>query len=196
MKSLKSAARRGAVISATALSALALASCSAGQVTQTTDKVIAVDGAHAATEDGNVSVQDVTILLEPETGEAALKFTAVNSGYGKDKVTLKSVDVDGQSVPVAGVQPIGRDESIVANSAANLEATPQNPALESIQYLPTTLQNDDFGFAGTRPVTFTFSNGTVKVDAPISASPLTSGKFNRDAKNAEGYTTKAPEAHH
>ena len=80
MQSLKSAARRGAIISVTAVSALALASCSAGQVAQTAEKVAAVDGASASTEDNKVAVRDVTILVEPN-GTAALKFTAVNQGY-------------------------------------------------------------------------------------------------------------------
>ena len=195
MKSLQSAARRGLVISATALSALALASCSAGQITQTSDKVIAVDGSSAKTEDGNIAVQDVTILLEPETGEAALKFTAVNAGYGKDKVTLEAIDVDGQAVELGAIKPFGRDESIVGNSAANLKALPESD-LESIQYVATTLENDDFGYAGTRPVTFTFSNGSVVLNAPVSASPLQSGKFNRDATSPEGYTTEQPKAGH
>ncbi len=195
MKSLKSAARRGVVISVAAFSALALAACSAGQDTQTSDKVIAVDGSHAETEDGAVTVQDVTILLEPETGEAALKFNAVNKGYADGKVRLEAIDVDGQPVAVTGLQGIGRDESIVANSQANLDSHPQDAAA-TVQYLPTTLRNDDFGYAGTRPVTFTFSNGTVEVDAPIAASPFQSGEQNRDASSVEGYTTETASADH
>ena len=66
MQSLKSAARRGAIISVTAVSALALASCSAGHVAQTAEKVAAVDGASASTEDNKVAVRDVTILVEPD----------------------------------------------------------------------------------------------------------------------------------
>ena len=97
MQSLKSAARRGAIISVTAVSALALASCSAGHVTQTADKVAAVDGASASTEDNKVAVRDVTILVEPD-GSAALKFTAVNQGYDTDVISLESVKVDGQRV--------------------------------------------------------------------------------------------------
>ncbi|WP_293769004.1 hypothetical protein [uncultured Corynebacterium sp.] len=195
MKSLKSAARRGVVISAAAMSALALAACSAGQVTQTSQKVVAVDGSHASTEDGAVTVADVTILVEPNTGEAALKFTAVNKGYAEGDVTLKSIDVDGQSVSVSGVQPIGREESIVADSEGNLKELAQ-AKMETIQYLPTTLQNEDYGYAGTRPVTFTFSNGTVEVDAPVAAAPFKSGEQNRDVQSVEGYTTEAPKAEH
>ncbi|QPK79465.1 hypothetical protein G7Y31_01770 [Corynebacterium lizhenjunii] len=192
MKSLKFAARRGAIISVTALSALALASCSAGQITQTSDKVVAVDGANATTEDEQVAVQDVTILLEPGSATAALKFSAINKGYSSDQVTLEAIDVDGQPVAVAGAPAIGRDQSIIGNSAENLQNLPKQ---DGRAYLATTLRNDDFAYSGTRPVTFTFSNGTVQVDAPVSASPLKSGKYNRDAQSTDGYTTKAPEAH-
>lgn len=48
MKSLNLAARRGALVTVAAASALALASCSAGQVTQTSSQVAAVDGNQAA----------------------------------------------------------------------------------------------------------------------------------------------------
>lgn len=80
MQPLKTAARRGAIISVTALSALALASCSAGHITQTSQKVAAVDGSSAATEDGAVAVRDVTIQVEPDSGETSLKFVAVKIG--------------------------------------------------------------------------------------------------------------------
>lgn len=195
MKSLKSAARRGAVISAAALSALALASCSGGQVTQTSSKVMAVDGNHAATADHAVAVEDVTILVEPGTNAAALKFTAFNQGYKNGEVTLKSVTVDGKPVTLGAVKPLGRDQSIVANSQKNLDANPQVKD-DSIQYVATTLANDNFGYAGSRKVVFEFSNGPIEVDAAIAASPLQSGEYNRDVKSVEGFTTEAPEAGH
>ena len=47
MKSLKQVA-----VAAAAAGALALTGCSAGQITQTSDQVAAVDGASAATENG------------------------------------------------------------------------------------------------------------------------------------------------
>ena len=93
MQSLKSAARRGAIMSVTALSALALASCSAGHVAQTAEKVAAVDGAAASTEDGKVTVRDVTIQVEPDSGETSLKFIAVNQGYKTDEVTLSLIHI-------------------------------------------------------------------------------------------------------
>ncbi len=186
MQSLKSAARRGAIISVTAVSALALASCSAGQITQTADKVAAVDGASASTEDNKVAVRDVTILVEPN-GTAALKFTAVNQGYDTDVISLESVEVDGQRVEMDKAQPLHRDQSIIADSQKNLDATTQQDS-ENVQYIATSLKNDDFGYAGDRPVTFEFSNGSIDVDATIAATQMQSGEFDRDVESPEGYS--------
>lgn len=190
VQSLKSAARRGAIISVTAVSALALASCSAGHVTQTADKVAAVDGASASTEDNKVAVRDVTILVEPD-GTAALKFTAVNQGYDTDVISLESVEVDGQRVEMDKAQPLHRDQSIIADSQKNLDATTQQDS-ENVQYITTTLKNDDFGYAGDRPVTFEFSNGSIDVDATIAATQMQSGEFDRDVESSEGYSSEAP----
>lgn len=187
MQSLKSAARCGAIMSVTALSALALASCSAGHVAQTAEKVIAVDGASASSEDGKVAVRDVTIQVEPDTGETSLKFVAVNQGYKVDDVTLESVSVDGQDVPLEGVKPLPRDHALYADSQANLERLPKDGKDKNITYVTTSLENEDYGFGGSRPVTFTFNTGTIEVDATVSASPLQSGDFDRDPQSTEGY---------
>ncbi|QQA98685.1 hypothetical protein [Corynebacterium marquesiae] len=186
VQSLKSAARRGAIISVTAVSALALASCSAGQITQTADKVAAVDGASASTDDNKVAVRDVTILVEPD-GSAALKFSAVNQGYDTDVISLESVKVDGQRVEMDKAQPLHRNQSIIADSQKNLDATTQQDS-ETVQYIATSLKNDDFGYAGDRPVTFEFSNGSVDVDATIAATQMQSGEFDRDVESPEGYS--------
>ncbi|WP_408926709.1 hypothetical protein ACKFR5_07455 [Corynebacterium marquesiae] len=186
VQSLKSAARRGAIISVTAVSALALASCSAGQITQTADKVAAVDGASASTDDNKVAVRDVTILVEPD-GSAALKFSAVNQGYDTDVISLESVEVDGQRVEMDKAQPLHRDQSIIADSQKNLDATTQQDS-ENVQYIATSLKNDDFGYAGDRPVTFEFSNGSIDVDATIAATQMQSGQFDRDVESPEGYS--------
>lgn len=193
MQSLKSAARRGAIVSVTALSALALASCSAGQISQTAEKVASVDGASASTDDDKIAVRDVTILAEPN-GSAALKFNAVNQGYDTDVITLRSVKVDGQLVEMKQPQPLKRDHSIVANAQKVLNATPNHDS-ETVQYVATHLDNDDFGYAGHRPVTFEFSNGTIEIDATVAASQMESGKYNRDVESPEGYTTDANTGH-
>lgn len=196
MKSLKSAARRGVIVSVTAASALALASCSAGHVTQTADQVAAVDGSEASTEDGLIAVRDVTILVEPDNQHASLKFTAVNQGYEDQAAELESVTVDGQEVQLqpASLKPINRDQRLVGDSKENLDNMPQAES-EDIQYVATTMQDDDFGYAGHRTVVFQFSNGDIEVNATIAASQKEAGEYNRDVESTEGYTTEEPSGH-
>ena len=84
-------------------------------------------------------------------------------------------------------QPLHRDQSIIADSQKNLDATTQQDS-ETVQYIATSLKNDDFGYAGDRPVTFEFSNGSIDVDATIAATQMQSGEFDRDVESAEGYS--------
>ena len=177
MKSLKSAARRGGIISAAALSALALASCSAGQVTQTASQVAPVNGAEGNTEDGTVAVRDVTIIVD-EQGEAALKFTAINQDTSMTEHTLESIDVNGNDVTV-DAEPLARDCVLVGDSAARLEATPQADGIGCIQYTETSLTNDNFAVGGNVPVTFTFDSGEIEMTAAVAAPQLPAGSHDR-----------------
>lgn len=178
MKSLKSAARRGGIISAAALSALALASCSAGQVTQTASQVAAVNGAEGSTEDGTVAVRDVTVVLDDQ-GQAALKFTAINQDTTMTEHTLESVEVDGTPVQVDST-PLARDCVLVGDSAAGLESTPEAEDTGCIEYAETSLPNQDFAYGGNVPVTFTFDSGEIEVGATVSAPQLPAGSLVRE----------------
>ena len=86
-------------------SALALTGCSAGQITQTSNQVAAVDGATAFTEDRELSVQDATVILA-EDGQAAVKFTVTNQDRSMKDHTLKSVTVDGTPAALGSSRPI------------------------------------------------------------------------------------------
>lgn len=180
MKSLKSAG----IISAAALSALALASCSAGQITQTSSQVAAVDGASADSEDGTVAVRDVTVVVNEE-GDAALKFTAINQDPSMTEHTLDSVEVDGAAVEMDSAT-LGRDCVLVGDSAEGLDSMPQAENTGCIEYTETSLPNDDFAIGGNLPVVFSFDTGEVEVTATIAAPQLTPGTFVRDS---------VPEAH-
>lgn len=181
VKSLKQVA----VVSVAAASALALAGCSAGQITQTADQVAAVDGASAATENGEVAVQDVHVILD-ENGSAALKFTATNQDTSMKDHTLNSVTVDGQAVQIEGTQAIKYNCALVADSAEGLERMPQD-ADNCIQYSATSLNNDGFAYAGNVPVTFNFDTGTIDMIATVSAPYPESGQVNREVgEGAEG----------
>ncbi|MCT1684867.1 hypothetical protein [Corynebacterium appendicis] len=177
VKSLKSVARRGGAVSVAAASALLLAACSAGQITQTSSQVAAVNGASAQTEDGSVAVRDVTVLLD-ETGKAALKFTATNQDYDMREHTLQSVEVDGQSVQLGSVDPMPYNTTLVGDSADGLDTMPEAD-MDKIQYVETALDNDDFAYGGNLPVTFTFDSGTIETLATVSAPTVKSGESHR-----------------
>ena len=110
MKSLNSAARRGAIMTVAALSALALASCSAGQVTQTSTQAAAVDGANADTENGEIAVRDVTIHVT-EDGEAGLKFTAINQDTSHTTLIITSSTPGSTNAPCQPVRASMAEES-------------------------------------------------------------------------------------
>ena len=175
MKSLK----RVAAAAVAGCATLALVGCSAGQITQTSNQVAAVDGASASTEDGFVAVQDVTVVLA-EDGQAALKFTATNQDTAMKDHTLKSVDVDGQNVAISGNSSIAYNCALVADSKNGLERMPQDKNDNCIEYTATTLANDDFAYGGNVPVTFNFDTGSLDVVATVSAPTLASGQVDRE----------------
>ena len=177
VKSLKSVARRGGAVSVAAASALLLAACSAGQITQTSSQVAAVNGASAQTEDGSVAVRDVTVLLD-ETGQAALKFTATNQDYDMREHKLQSVEVDGQQVELGSVDAMPYNTVIVGDSADGLRNMPEAD-MDKIQYVETELDNKDFAYGGNLPVTFTFDSGKIETLATVSAPTVESGKTHR-----------------
>ncbi|MDK8546581.1 hypothetical protein QP912_08780 [Corynebacterium pseudodiphtheriticum] len=185
MTSLKSFVRRGGTISAAALASLTLAACSAGHITQTSSQVATVDGQSANSENGELSVRDVTITVEDNA--AALKFTATNQDPSMKAHTLESISVDGNQVSLGTLDPIEPGCSVFGDSALELKDTPQAEKA-CIQYIETTLDNDDYAPGGHRPVEFVFDSVTITVDAAIAAAPLTTGEHDRDWE--EGYAPR------
>ena len=174
VKSLKQVA----VIAAAGCAALALTGCSAGQITQTSNQVAAVDGASAATENGEIAVQDVTVVLA-EDGQAALKFSATNQDTSMKDHTLQSVTVDGTPVQLANNNTIKYNCVLVADSAEGLDRLPQDDN-NCIDYVATSLPNKDFAYGGNVPVKFNFDTGAVEVTATVSAPTLASGQVDRE----------------
>lgn len=172
MKSLKP------VAALSVASALALAGCSAGQITQTSDQVAAVDGASGSTEGKEISVQDVTVVLA-DSGQAALKFVVTNQDRTQADHKLVSAEVDGQKVQMSTPKEIGYNCSVVGDSAEGLERAPEAKDA-CIQYIPTTVENKDFAYGGNVPVKFNFDKGSVEVSATVSAPTLASGQHNMD----------------
>ncbi len=173
MKSLKPAA----AVSAIAASALLLAGCSAGHITQTSEQVAAVDGASAISDNEEVAVHDVTVVLDSE-GQSALKFTAINQNTKREPHILQSVTVDGTPVQLNGSTTIASECSLVADSAEALEAMPKSDS-NCIEYVTTSLPNKNFAYAGNVPVQFKFDVATVDVTATISAPTVQSGQSER-----------------
>lgn len=177
VKSLNSAARRGAIMTVAAVSALALASCSAGQNTQTSSQVAAVDGNQTESANAEIAVRDVTVHVTEE-GEAGLKFTAINQDTSHTVHSLESVTVDGIAVEFDGAEPIERNCSLVADLEAELDRLTV-PDSGCVQHVATSLDNPGFAYGGVVPVEFIFDTGAITVDATVSAPVPVSGEFNR-----------------
>lgn len=105
----KSVLRRSALVTVSAASAVALAACGAGQISQTANQHPAVDGAMNAGEDaagkgaensnsalGFINIRDAHILVDPEASTAGLKFSASNQQRATESVyKLESITIEG-----------------------------------------------------------------------------------------------------
>lgn len=213
---LKSVVRRGALATVAAASAVALAACGAGQISQTANQVAAVDGAQnaAQSQPDGVAIRDAHIVVDPDSGKAALKFSVTNQQRANNAVyTLESVEVEGagkvQMTKVAstgayenlaeGDMQIPRDCQLVADYAGAVDeyAKTADSNTACITYYATSLDakslaGDKATAAGeNRNVIFTFNgpNGQEKIElfVTISAYVPESGAVDRgDDGMAEG----------
>ncbi|WP_123961185.1 hypothetical protein [Corynebacterium pseudopelargi] len=176
VKSLKSAALAPGL----ACCALVLASCGAGQITQTDTQVAAVDGASANTADNLVSLRDVTVQVK-NNGKAGLKFTASNLDKGDREHTLKSVSVEGKDVSLDGDLSMGPGCSLVADLEGELKNIPStNKAC--LNKVATSVDNPGFPVGGNTDVKFVFDDGQeVNVVATISEPLPEAGSLERQA---------------
>ncbi|MBG9309833.1 hypothetical protein ABMV07_11250 [Corynebacterium belfantii] len=177
VKSLKSAARRGAMISVAAASALALTSCSAGQITQTSDQVAAVDGSEVDNANGTIALRDVTISLT-EQGQAGVKFTAINQDNSNKEHVLKSITVDGTKATIDGDTKLASDCSIVGGIKAEISQLTE-PKAGCITHVITSVENKGLAVGGNKNVVFSFDSGDIALDATIAAPVLESGQHDR-----------------
>lgn len=167
-----------ALIGLTGAAALSLTACSAGQITQTSDQVAAVDGAAGDSATANVGVRDVAIVVDG-TDTAAVRFTAFNSEISNTSHNLESVTVDGAPVTLRGDTELKRNCSIVADSQSAIDAITKSDDL-CINYITTSLRNTGFAAGGTKQVLFRFdNNATVTVDAAIVAPTPVAGQEDR-----------------
>lgn len=179
------------------VTAIMLGGCGAGQITQTSTQVSAVDGAAGTV--GQIAVRDAAIVfgpsdtaaIHPAGGDAALQLSIVNFGATTDKLVGVSSPV-ARSVAIDGNPTISEGRSLIvdgggANAAPAPTVTaapaggPTTPAAiptpdaqgdTSAQMVLTGL-TQDIRSGLTYPVIFTFERaGVVTVQVPV-ADPTT-----------------------
>jgi len=182
------------VATAVALAAgatLTLSACGAGQITQTSSQVAAVNGNSATV--GDIAIRNAHVIFPDSEeysieagGTALLGFTIVNlDGYTPDVLTGISTDFAGSvvgaedlTIPASGAVVAGvssataaTDESVDESpQPANPEGdTPIVPTVETVEMVDLT---EDVRPGLTIPVTFTFAeHGDVTVSVPVDAGP-------------------------
>ncbi|KLL96940.1 MULTISPECIES: hypothetical protein [Rhodococcus] len=193
MTALKAPTRR--VVTALALAAgaaLTMSACSAGQITQTSTQVAAINGSNV--DAGSLALRNVHVIypdseeysIEPG-GTAQLGFTIVNldpyvgdqlTGISTDfaaSVTGARLEIPPQSSVVAGVSEENAalveevDESPRPNST---EETPSPAPAEVVNNVELVNLSEGVRPGLTIPVTFTFAEaGDVTLSVPIDAGP-------------------------
>jgi copper(I)-binding protein len=112
------------------IAAVALAGCSAGQITQTSSQVAAVEGANA--DAGQIAVRNAMIEFEepahgaaiyPAGSDAPLQMTIVNSGAEVDRLVAASSPV-AASVQINGVLRIPGGQALTIQGAIAPAAAP------------------------------------------------------------------------
>jgi copper(I)-binding protein len=105
------------------IAAVAVAGCGAGQITQTSRQVAAVEGANATA--GQISLRNATIEFDepahgaaiyPVGGSAPLQMTIVNSGAELDRLVAASSPV-AESVQISGVLRIPGGRALTIHGA-------------------------------------------------------------------------------
>jgi len=138
------------------IAAVAVAGCSAGQITQTSRQVAAVEGANATA--GQISLRNAMIEFDepahgaaiyPAGGSAPLQMTIVNTGAELDRLVAASSPV-AASVEISGVLRIPGGRALTIEGAPAPLAPP--PAVE-----------------GTAPPTSGPTAGAAPTTAPTTA---------------------------
>lgn len=200
VKSQKSKVARGILTLAAAGAALTLTACSAGQITQTSNQVAAVNGVEA--EVGNIALRDVSIVIDDKNA-LAVKFTAGNVEERGENITLNSITVDGKAVSLSGSKDVLAGGSLIGDSADAIKNYQVESAKTAhLTYTATSLSGvSDVFIGGQKEVEFTFSTGSVTVNAPVVAYTTTQGgELHRDEKanlvDKETYKEGKEEAEH
>ncbi|MFI1359162.1 DUF461 domain-containing protein [Streptomyces sp. NPDC020898] len=159
---MSSSLRRGALAaSALAFSVATLAGCAAGNNAQTLE----VKPDNAATTEGDIKLQNVVIIIQPEhesTGPAAVAATVFNSGITAQ--TLESVTIPGSGKTAELTPAKGKSLSIPAGGSLIIGGANNASAV-----LPSVGETVKDGNA--QKITFTFSKtGDVSLRAFVVPS--------------------------
>jgi copper(I)-binding protein len=147
------------------IAAVAVAGCGAGQITQTSRQVAAVEGANATA--GQISLRNATIEFDepahgaaiyPVGGSAPLQMTIVNSGAELDRLVAASSPV-AESVQISGVL------RIPGGRALTIDGAPAPVAPLPAEGAPTAAPGATPGAAPTTEAPTT--------DAPTTEAPTT-----------------------
>ncbi len=177
MKSFMSVARRSAVLTVAALSAITLTACSAGQITQTDTQVAAVNGAEINTSAEGLVLRDATVIVD-ENNKASLKFTVLNNDPKTKAHKLLSVLVDGKSVDVPEDLTVAAGGTLVVAPKSALETMPKSDS-KVVSYGTIDLENTGFAHGGAVDMEVNFDSASAKGEIPVAASHLTSGEYTR-----------------
>ncbi|MEV0947469.1 hypothetical protein [Rhodococcus sp. NPDC049939] len=187
----KSTRRVATAVALAAGAALTLSACSAGQITQTSSQVAAVNGNKA--DGGSIALRNVHVVypnseaysIEPG-GTAVLAFTAINNNeYIADRLLGISTDF-AEAVTIAdttGGPEIEPQSALAAGlpaqdaaQSAEAEAQATGSSTAPADLLLVTLDGLSEGVRPglTFPATFTFENaGDITVPVPVDAGPET-----------------------
>lgn len=185
MTSPNTGLRRSAlVVLAVGAAALGASACSAGQATQTSNQVAAVDGGQGAA--GDLHVNDLVVSVpESGQGEARLGFVASYTGYGiGEPISIERVEIDGVQARLDASQPIGRGCSLVFSVR---DAVDPNPAGDGvcINQATASLPAGGLDLGTSVPATVSFSNGDrIEMDAAIITEIPAGGEYTRPAEYA------------
>lgn len=181
MTSPNTGLRRTALVVLAVGAALGASACSAGQVSQTANQVAAVDGGRGSA--GDLSVNDLQVVVPENGGEARVGFVASFSGYGLgDAVSLDRVEIDGTPVQLGETRPLERGCSIVVDAREDAEATPVEGVC--VEQATATLPGaGDLNVGASVPATVVFSNGDrIETDAAVVGEILEAGEYERPAE--------------
>lgn len=187
---------RRTVIAATAVAAaFGLSACGAGQHTQTSTQIAAVDGGSG--KSANIVVNDFRVVVPEgeDDGEASVGFVASFNGAdlgSAEGVELESVKIDGKNAQITDAKPLKRNCALIAGvpegADANGEFTDSEPERAfdpCMSYIEVTIPGE-FKLGESLPGEVTFAGEEpIEVLAGVVAAREEAGQFSRPAETAE-----------